>query len=142
MDFRFDRLGVRVPTLVISAYTPSAVINEPMHHGSLISTLTDRFGLKHLTARDEHAPTLQNAHTLTTPRAPATWPSTFPLYSPPNPESLDPSADGDDDRPLSPPGAGLVALLLARYAPNDPVPRTYREAYDAIHKHGEALFGV
>ena len=142
MGFGFDRLGVRVPTLVISAYTSSRVINERMHHGSLISTLTHRFGLKHLTARDEHAPTIQNAHTLTTPRAPSTWPSTFPLYSPPNPESLDPTADGDDDRPLSPPGVGLVALLLARYAPGDPVPRTYREAYDAIHRHGEGLFGT
>lgn len=142
MDFRFDRLGVRVPTLVISAYTPSAVINEPMHHGSLVSTLTSRFGLKHLTARDEHAPTIKNAHTLTVPRAPSTWPSTAPLYLPPNPESQDPTADGDDDRPLSPPGVGLVALLLARYAPNDPVPRTYREAYDAIHRHGEGLFGT
>jgi phospholipase C len=29
MGFRFDRLGVRVPALVISAYTPRAVINDP-----------------------------------------------------------------------------------------------------------------
>ena len=93
MDFRFDRLGVRVPALV--AYTPGTIINEPMHHGSLISSLTSRFELKH-----------------------------------------------DDDRPLSPPGVGLLALLLARYAPNDPVPRTYREAYEAIHRHGEGLFGT
>ncbi|HEY4224198.1 MAG TPA: alkaline phosphatase family protein [Pseudolysinimonas sp.] len=142
MDFRFDRLGVRVPTLVISAYTPSTVINDEMHHGSLISSLTSRFKLKHLTARDEHAPTIDNAHTLTTPRSPATWPSTFPLYTPPNPESVDPTKDGDDDRPLAPPGAGLMALLIARYAPGEPVPRTYREAYEAIHAHGEGLFGT
>jgi phospholipase C len=142
MDFGFDRLGVRVPTLVISAYTPSTVINEVMHHGSLVSTLTTRFKLKHLTARDQGAPTIDNAHTLKHPRSPASWPSTFPLYTPPNPESVDPIADGDDDRPLSPPGVGLVALLLARYAPDDPIPRTYREAYDAIHRHGEGLFGV
>ena len=142
MDFRFDRLGVRVPTLVISAYTPSTVINETMHHGSLAATLTSKFDLKPLTARDEGAPTIQNAHTLTTPRPPSTWPSTFPLYTPPNPESVDPTADGDDDRPLAPPGVGLMALLLARYAPSDPIPRTYREAYEAIHQHGEGLFGT
>jgi phospholipase C len=142
MDFRFDRLGVRVPTIVISAYTPSAVINDEMHHGSLISTLTSRFELDHLTDRDKGAPTIDNAHTLTTPRAPSTWPSTFPLYTPPNPESVDPTTDGDDDRPLAPPGVGLMALLIEKYAPGDPVPQTYREAYAAIHQHGEGLFGT
>ena len=143
MDFRFDRLGVRVPALVISAYTPSAVINDPMHHGSLYldadaplrAEAPDR-------SRRARADDPERRHTLTTPRSPASWPSAFPLYSPPNPEALDPTADGDDDRPLSPPGIGLVALLLARYAPNDPVPRTYREAYEAIHRHGEGLFGT
>ncbi|WP_284255778.1 hypothetical protein [Pseudolysinimonas kribbensis] len=94
-----------------------------------------------LTARDRHAPPMTNAFTLDAPRDPSTWPTTFPLYTPPNPESIDPTADGDDDRPLAPPGIGLLALLLAKYAPNEPIPRTYREAYAAVHRHGEGLFG-
>ncbi len=71
-------------------------------------------------------------------------PSRFPAGSSSraNPESVDASADGDDDRPLALPGVGLLALLLARYAPGDPIPQTYREAYKAIHKHGEGLFGT
>ncbi len=142
MGFRFDRLGVRVPAIVVSAYTPArTVINETMHHGSVIKTICDRFGLRWITARDRHAPTMENAFTLDAPRDPSTWPTTFPLYSPPNPESIDPTADGDDDRPLSPPGIGLLTLLLAQYAPNEPIPQTYREAYAAVHKHGEGLFG-
>jgi phospholipase C len=142
MGFRFDRLGVRVPAIVVSAYTPArTVINETMHHGSVIRTICDRFGLKYLTARDRHAPTMQNAFTLDAPRDPSTWPTTFPLYTPPNPESIDPTADGDDDRPLSPPGIGLLTLLLTEYAPDEPIPQTYREAYAAVHRHGEDLFG-
>jgi len=142
MGFRFDRLGVRVPAVVVSAYTPArTVINDTMHHGSVIKTLCDRFGLPALTARDRHAPTMENAFTLDAPRDPSTWPTTFPLYSPPNPESVDPTADGDDDRPLSPPGIGLLTLLLAEYAPGEPIPQTYREAYAAVHGHGEGLFG-
>jgi phospholipase C len=143
MGFRFDRLGVRVPAIVISAYTPArTVINETMHHGSVIRTLCERFGLRFLTARDRHAPSMRNAFTLEAPRDPSTWPTTFPLYTPPNPESVDPTADGDDDRPLAPPGIGLLALLLAKYAPDEPIPRTYREAYAAVHRHGEGLFGT
>jgi phospholipase C len=142
MGFRFDRLGVRVPAIVVSAYTARGrVINDPMHHGSLVRTLCERFRMRGLTARDRHAPPMTNAFTLAAPRDPSTWPTTFPLYSPPNPESIDPTADGDDDRPLAPPGIGLLALLLAKYAPQEPIPRTYREAYAAVHRHGEGLFG-
>ena len=42
MGFGFDRLGVRVPAMLISAYTPQgAVINDEMHHGSVIATLAE-----------------------------------------------------------------------------------------------------
>jgi phospholipase C len=134
---------VRVPAIVVSAYTPArTVLNRTMHHGSVIRTLCDRFGLRYLTARDRHAPTMEDAFALDAPRDPSTWPTTFPLYSPPNPEAIDPTADGDDDRPLSPPGIGLLTLLLARYAPDEPIPQTYREAYAAVHRHGEGLFGT
>lgn len=143
MGFGFDRLGVRVPALVISAYTPAAtVINDPMHHGSVISTLCERHGLDPLTKRDDGAPTLKNAITLTTPRDPSTWPTTFPHYVPANSESADPVPAGDDDHPLSPPGVGLMGLLVAKYgAPGESEPRTYREAWSLVQKHGKGLFG-
>ena len=42
-DFAFDRLGVRVPALAISAYTaPGTVINAQMHHAAVIRTLCER----------------------------------------------------------------------------------------------------
>jgi phospholipase C len=143
MDFAFDRLGVRVPAMVISAYTPQGVVlNDPMHHAAVIATLCERWGLAPLTARDDGAPTLSNAITLTAPRHPSTWPTTHPHYVPKNPESDSPIHHGDDDRPLSPPGVGLMGLLLAKYGSvGDDAPRTYREAWALVQKHALGLFG-
>jgi len=143
MDFGFDRLGVRVPAIAISAYTARGqVIHDTMHHGSVISTLTRKHGLKPLTDRDRDAPTIDNAVTLTQPRQPVTWPQTHPQYIPPNPESLDPVPDGDDDRPLSPPGVGLLGMLIAHVGGDQTqIPRTYREAFTLVEAKGRGLFG-
>ena len=143
MGFRFDRLGVRVPAIAISAYTAKGqVVNDPMHHGAVIATLTKKFGLEPLTARDADAASIDNAITLQTPRDPALWPQTTPQYVPPNPEGGDHVPAGQDDRPLSPPGVGLVGMLVARYGqPGDEVPTTYREAYDLLMKRGTGIFG-
>jgi phospholipase C len=142
MGFTFDRLGVRVPAIAISAYTArNSIINDPMHHGSVIATLTKKFRLRHLTARDRDAPTIDNAINLKTPRQPQDWPDTTPQYVPNNPESSDPVPNGADDQPLSPPGAGLMAMLVARYAPGEPIPRTYREAFTLVTRYGLGLFG-
>ncbi|MFJ6651214.1 alkaline phosphatase family protein [Microbacterium sp. NPDC091313] len=144
MDFAFDRLGVRVPAIAISAYTAKGhVIHDAMHHGSVISTLTHKYGLPPLNSRDATAPTIDNAVTLTTPRDPRDWPSTQPAYVPPNPESTRPFDVGAADRPLSPPGVGLVAMLIAKYgSPGEAIPQTYQEAYDALQRHGAGIFGA
>lgn len=144
MGFAFDRLGVRVPAIAISAYTAKGdVIHDPMHHGSVISTLSELHGLEPINARDAGAPTLQNAVTLTQPRDPRDWPTTQPAYVPPNPESTRPFDDGADDRPLSPPGVGLAAMLVAKYGqPGEKVPKTYREAFELFDRRGKGLFGA
>nr|WP_221420793.1 alkaline phosphatase family protein [Conyzicola lurida] len=143
MGFGFDRLGVRVPAIAISAYTAKGqIVNDPMHHGSVIATLSALYGLDPLTARDDGAPTLDVAITLTTPRDPSTWPTTTPQYVPPNPEAGVHIPAGQEDRPLSPPGVGLVGMLIAKYGqPGDTVPSTYREAYDLLMKRGTGIFG-
>ncbi len=53
-SFRFDRLGVRVPAIVVSAYTDKGTIigddpNEPstvFDHTSVLATVEKRFGLE------------------------------------------------------------------------------------------------
>ena len=140
--FLFDRLGLRVPAIAISAYTErGSILHEEMHHGAVIATLCEMYGLENLTERDRGARTLRDAVNLSTPRQPGTWPDTHPQYLPANPEA-DAPAPGDQDRPLSPPGVGLVGLLTARYGkPGDAVPVTYQEAYEAVHRLGLGLFG-
>lgn len=147
MDFAFDRLGVRVPAIAISAYTKKgSVINELMHHGSVISTLASAHGLAPLTARDVGAPTVQNAVMLDDPRPVTDWPQTHPQYVPANPEAELPDDSpfpfGQEERPLSAPGVGLVGMLTARFAPGEKIPETYAEARATLEKHGRGLFGT
>jgi phospholipase C len=142
MDFTFDRLGLRVPAIAISAYTAAGtIVHDPVHHGSLISTLTAKYGLEPLTARDAGAPTIAGAVTLSSPRPTTDWPQTHPQYTPRNPESADPVPAGQDDRPLTPPGRNLMGLLKAHTGTDDPLPRTWREAHAFVEQHGRGLFG-
>jgi phospholipase C len=79
MDFRFDRAGVRVPTVLVSAYTEAGtIINAPFEHTALIKTLSRQWGLGHLTERDRAAPDLSIAFNRTAPRDRATWPVVTP----------------------------------------------------------------
>ena len=143
LGFAFDRLGVRVPALAISAYTKAGtVINDPMHHGAVIKTLCDRYGLPHLTERDRTARSLANAISLAAARDPSTWPTTSAHYVPPNPESSSPTGTSAQHR-LTEPAVGLLSMLLAKYGqPGDPLPTTYGDATELLEKRGRELFGV
>ena len=140
--FGFDRLGVRVPVIAISAYTPAGtVIHDEMHHGAVIKTLSDRYDLPHLTERDRTARSLANAITLGVARQPSTWPTTSAHYVPSNPEAASPDATSGQHR-LTEPAVGLLSMLLAKYGqPGDPLPTTYGQASDLLEKRGRELFG-
>ena len=142
MGFGFDRLGCRVPAILVSAYTATGtVIHDEMHHSSLAATLNRLHGLEPLSRRDATANNLFNAITLRDPRQPFEWPTTHPQYVPPNPEAVPGPDAAHKARPLSAPAEGLLGLLLARYEPDAPVPKTFGDAYDVLVKHGRGLFG-
>ncbi|MGV8883018.1 MAG: alkaline phosphatase family protein [Rhodoglobus sp.] len=142
MGFTFDRLGCRLPSILVSAYTEKgSIIHDEMHHGSLIATLSRLHGLEPLTRRDATANNLFNGINLVTPRQPYEWPGTHPQYVPTNPESGTPPHEEHKHRPLSSPARGLLGLLLARYDPDGRVPETYGDAYAVLVKHGKGLFG-
>jgi len=75
-SFQFNRLGIRVPAIVASAYTAKGTIigDDPadpttvFDHTSVLATVERRFGLAPLTKRDESANTLEVAINLTAPR--------------------------------------------------------------------------
>ncbi len=69
--FKFDRLGVRVPAIVVSAYTKQqTVINQSFDHTSVLSSVVNCFKLPNnrLGARAEVAPDLSAAFNQKTPR--------------------------------------------------------------------------
>ncbi len=145
MGFAFDRLGVRVPAIAVSAYTRAGtIVHDELHHAAVIATLTRLHGLRPLTRRDAEAGDLFSVVNLDTPRDPATWPVVHPMYMPPNPHEDEPAdleSGPHRHKPLSSPGRGLLGLLLARYGPPDAAePQTYAEAYDVLQRHGLGLF--
>jgi phospholipase C len=90
-SFQFDQLGVRVPALVISAYTQKGTIigTDPkdsstiFDHTSVVATVEKRFGLPFLTKRDAAANTLEVALNLQSPRlSPDDAPTTLPDQAP------------------------------------------------------------
>lgn len=61
LGFRFDRFGLRVPTLFISPYVEEGTVirapgETPFDHTSIIKTICKRWDLEGLTARDKAAP--------------------------------------------------------------------------------------
>lgn len=68
----FDRLGPRVPAVVVSAYTPPQTrLHEVFEHTSVLSTIVNCFHLSQgrLGARQLKAPDLSDALALRVPRA-------------------------------------------------------------------------
>jgi phospholipase C len=59
--FAFDRLGLRVPTLLASPYLPKGVLySKPLQHTSVLATVRKLFGISGaLTRRDAAAPTFE-----------------------------------------------------------------------------------
>ena len=85
MNFAFDRSGLRVPTIAVSAWIPGrAVVTGQYRATSVIATLRKRWQLgAPLTARDAIAADLAPLLSLDTPRDPADWPEVVPRPVPP-----------------------------------------------------------
>lgn len=91
--FRFNRLGVRVPALVISPFTPAGTIDHTVYdHSSMLATLERIFNLGNMTNRDKAASDLLGLLSLPTPRTDA--PTSLGPVVTPNP----PLNCGDDDK--------------------------------------------
>lgn len=144
MGFAFDRLGVRVPTIAISAFTRSgSIINEEMHHGAVIATLCRKYGLPPLTARDHGARDITNALNLARARAPADWPITTSPYVPPSRDAIGPFTAGEARLPLTAPAKAALGMLVKKFGlPTDAVPETFGQAYEALQRVGKGLFGA
>jgi phospholipase C len=108
-SFDFKRLGVRVPTVMVSAYiAANTIVNSPMHHCSFLQTMEQKWGLPSLGPRDATAPPFTEVFAASQ-RALSTWPD-FPFY--PGPAS---TVDATQIRSLdlsAVPVNGLQASIL------------------------------
>jgi len=89
MGFPFDRLGIRIPTIMISAWIDHQVINAPKQHTSMLKTLSMKWGFKHLTDRDNSAPDFKEIFNRTSPLPSKNWPSLLPISQPKDSENKD-----------------------------------------------------
>ena len=108
--FTFNRSGVRIPTLAVSAWIPErTVVTDEYRATSLISTLRDRWNLgTTFTERDATARSFASVFTLDKPRAQSDWPDIVARPVEPMPESLMPL-----DAPINRLGKALLGGLLA-----------------------------
>jgi phospholipase C len=134
MGFRFDRSGIRIPTLAISAYIePRTVVTSEYRNTSLIRTLRDRFSLgPPLTGRDAVAADIAPVLSRDTPRAQEGWPEVTARQVPP---MLDPLLQAD--KPLPPLARYLLGTAIALdtlftgHTPDiDPKTATTQQAHD------------
>jgi phospholipase C len=109
LGFRFDRAGVRIPTLAISAYIdPQTVVSNPYRNTSMIRTLRERWPLgAPLTGRDTTAADVGPVLTRDTPRAQEDWPEVTAQAVPQLDGTLFPL-----DKPLPPLGKYLIGLAV------------------------------
>ncbi len=80
--FRFDRSGVRVPAIAISAWVDEGtVVNEEYRHTSVVRTLRERWALGDpLTQRDASARDIAPVLSRTAPRPRDQWPQVAPRH--------------------------------------------------------------
>jgi phospholipase C len=85
MGFAFDRSGLRVPTIAISAWIGDrTVVHEEYRHTSVIRTLSERWQLgAPLTGRDGAARDIAPVLSLDRPRDPDSWPEVTSRPVPP-----------------------------------------------------------
>ncbi len=109
MDFTFNRLGVRIPTLAISAWIPEKTVVTQEHRAtSVLATLQKRWNLgQPLTARVASARPFDDVFTLPTPRSNDDWPEVTARPVPPLHEAVFPL-----DAPLGMLGKALVGAIL------------------------------
>ena len=108
--FTFNRSGVRIPTLAISAWIPErTVVTDTYRATSLIATMRQRWNLgAPFTGRDATAPSFASVFTLDQPRQQSDWPDVLARPVEPMTAPLMPL-----DAPINGLGKALLGGLLA-----------------------------
>ena len=146
MGFFFDRLGIRVPTVAISAWTAAGtIVKRTVNHAAVLRSLSKKYTLAPLTDRDRNAHDLGDAINLQAPRPAASWPVTVPPPQPPQSSNTDPTSAALAPVPLNDLGRHIVGLAMAYFQGREPldaeIPRTHGEAYALLKPMVGDTFG-
>lgn len=88
--FTFNRLGIRVPMVMISSrILENSIINQPCDHTSFLATLTEKWGLPALTNRSANAHSVGDAMQKRMSPANRTWPEVHPIPIPASHKDVD-----------------------------------------------------
>ena len=151
--FPFNRAGVRIPVLAVSAYIrPNTIVNDTMLSTSVIATLRHKWNLgAPLTQRDATSPLLTPVFNLRKPRPASEWPVTVKenvsLEAKPAAKA---TRDENENAVVGILGtASLAAMLTIRgdACPNVPEHMTKRELKAALREatkgpDGKNIFGA
>lgn len=90
--FQFNRLGIRVPMVMISSFIqPGTIVNDDFDHTSFIKTMSNKWGLEGLTDRDKNANSFE--HVFSSEKR-SSWPD---IDLSPLPLNTLPQSDSDKD---------------------------------------------
>jgi phospholipase C len=92
-EWSFDRLGVRVPALLVSPWVGQGVLSTEFDHASLLNYLTDKWGLSPLTERVRQAQSFAEA-IRTTGQPRSDTPESVPV-----PALMSVAAEGAEEQP-------------------------------------------
>jgi phospholipase C len=136
LGFAFDRSGVRVPAIAISAWIPErTVVASEYRNTSVLRTLRGRWGIgAPLTARDAAAADIAPVLSLDRPRPPEEWPDAVPLPVPP----FIPQAIPRDVPMRALPKAALLAVMECGKGLGLRVPDLDKDR-DVLHGDGMAI---
>ncbi len=74
--FMFNRLGVRVPMIMVSAHIKrNTIVNDDFRHTSFLRTMCEKWGLEGFTDRDKTAPEFTEVFTADDIRDRSDWPT-------------------------------------------------------------------
>ncbi|HEY5356774.1 MAG TPA: alkaline phosphatase family protein [Streptosporangiaceae bacterium] len=135
--FTFDRSGVRVPAIAISAWVPErTVVSDEYRNTSVLATMRERWSLgAPLTSRDATARDIAPVLSLGRPRPPEDWPEVVARAVP----AFDPARAPDAPmRPLA--RAALHAVLALARELGQSVPEVKQDE-EISAAHGIAMVG-
>jgi phospholipase C len=146
-EFTFNRSGVRIPTLAISAWVDAGtLVTQEFRSTSVIRTLRERWSLGGpLTARDAIAPDLSPILSREAPRPPEEWPQVTPRSFGVVAKLAADLADLDQpmerlERDVIGEARAHEARALGREPPTDVETMTHRQAHDHAHRIGSTMF--